>query len=256
MKFLLIMIPIWLIVLGGLGFAFWKNRQMLSGLDEKEVPKSADERFRSVTTTQELLPFEEITGGIIRLDGHHYRSVVEVFGIPMNTKSEAERQGVLVVYKETLEALKIPFQRLTANVRLNPQVVIDQIQERQGKQPTEGLLGYSQALADFVRAWSDEKAPSSHRNYYILAYDYDLKAHMDPLTADQIEAEAKLLLDEAAMGLISGLDRSRIKATRLDSAAVAQLMFQVFNRDRAKHIDIGRAVVSDRSNSLFATADL
>lgn len=217
---------------------------------------------KAPTTTQELIRYKEITpDGIVELENHQYRLVIEVEPLNMNLKSTGEQELIWLGFRDLINVLTIPVTCLVQTRFLDLKDYISDLHQLSTNAPTPQLQEYGYNHCNYL----SEKTENRDRRHYIIlkidalavsSIDSGLKIENETLNAlltdlkskrssnisnDEIKSLAHQELENLA-GVIQGcLNGMEIQNVRLNKQGVMDLIYSTFNRDLAPHARLSDA---------------
>lgn len=212
---------------------------------------------KPITTTQDLICYKDISqDGIVELENHQYRLVIEVEPVNMMLKSIEEQKALWVGFRDLVNALTIPATFLVQTRHLDLKDYINELQSLINKAPTLQLQAYGKDLCSFLGE-KTEKNVRDRRHYIILKLDAQAVSSIDSGVKIESEALDALLSDltpkkgkmsdkelrafarqelENMAGVIHGcLNAMEIPSMRLNKLGVLDLIYTTLNRDMAPH---------------------
>ena len=119
-------------------------------------------------TTQEWLPFEEITkDGIIKLKNNSYVKILKINPINFNLKSNFEKESILNSYKIFLKSCDFNFQIL---IQSKKEDLNKHIKEINKLEDSQNIKEISQKYINYIKSLNHDKKSSSKNFYIILKY--------------------------------------------------------------------------------------
>lgn len=228
--FMRVMPQIILLVLLAIGVAVLLRVQRSLKQAAGETPQ---ERHDSAATAQQFVGISGIHDDLIEVDPRHYRAVIAVEGVNFYLKSEVEQVRMQDGYRQLLDSIQCPaFQIAATSVRVDPQRLMRTMRERVETMP-DAIKSYGREVIAQTRQWVEERAPLRKAFYLVLCWDME-----DPRRVLRPEAalvEAQEFLDNQVSVVLEGLNTIGLKAWRLTNSELVEMLFQTFNRDRAKY---------------------
>lgn len=212
--------------------------------------------IKAPTTTQELIRYKNITlDGIVELENHQYRLVVEVEPVNFKLKSQAEQEALWVGFRDMINALTVPVTFLVQIRHLDLKDYVNNLKNANSKSPTPELQEYGDCICNYLSEKTDNIR--DRRHYIILKIDAQATASIDSgikieneainaLLSDLKPKKSKLshgeirdlahqeLVNMAALiqGCLIGME---IPSVRLNREGLLDLIYSTFNRDLAPH---------------------
>lgn len=209
-------------------------------LIHKEIKKSevkfSGNKFKTSTSVQEELGFEEIRNGILALGNHRYRLVIEVFAVNYRLQSEIEQDRIESGFNQFINSLSWPVQIHIQSRKLDMSDLINKQNSKisrvvdkypQLKHYAESYINNISNLPEFIGT------NVVKRNYIIIGYDG--VGSLAKLTDDEKFNEAARELSNRMTTITDGLKRIGVKCKPLNSLELAELLFSTWNKDRVGH---------------------
>jgi len=220
---------------------------------------------RTPETTQEMIRYKEISpGGIVELDDHRYRLVIEVEPVNMVLKSSGEQEMLWVGFRDLANSLTMPATILVQTRHLDLKDYIKEFENAAKKVQTPGLAAYGAEIAVYLNGLT-EKNVRDRRHYIILKIDARSLSGIDGGVKIENEAINTLLSDIVSMRKGSGMSGGELKLLacqelenmaevvqgqlnqmeipniRLNREGVLDLIYSMLLRDLAPHCRLSEA---------------
>ena len=121
-----------------------------------------------LASVQELLPLEDIVGGVLCLRGGDYRAVVEAQSVNFALKSEAEQEAIMAGYRAFLNSLSYPIQVVVRILPTDVEAYLGGLRERFGGRGGEVLRRLALDHEAFVRRLARERTLLERRFYVVV----------------------------------------------------------------------------------------
>lgn len=202
------------------------SSQGKSTTDKKEKRNaSLSAGHRNTGNVQDILGFEDISNGIIRLPGRRFRIVLEVMGtvnFPLRSSEEQDMvEASFSALLSTLATMKSPVQMYVQARKLDLLPQIQEIEERKRDLP-EPIQRYADEHKEYLRKWM-YYAPFVTKRYLILPFDappdYDMQ---------QIQREL-WRRKEAVEKQISRY----LSCRQLSTQEIIDLLYNLYNKGKA-----------------------
>lgn len=208
---------------------------------------------KRLASVQELLPLDEIAGGVLRLRGGDYRAVLQAGSVNFALKSETEQEAILAGYRRFLNGLAYPLQVLVRVVPTDVEGYLAGL--RTARSGTETLRRLALDHEAFVRRMARERTLLDRRFYVVvpagmdgaferkgLRWPWRSSARQGQERSDRIAAQRKLAF--RCGEVMQGLGSFGVTARRLDGGELAALWRETLG---------GSASASSRRTPLVAT---
>lgn len=230
---------------------WWWNRR-LQAQDPVHAPL---QRLESAQSAQQFVGWETIADDVIRIDSYRLRAVIEVQPVNWYLLSQGDQRAALAAFKEVLDSLRGPLQIYVPSFRTDHRPKMRRLLESL-EDGDPRLRTYAAEISEMVEQWTRYYTPLQKRFFLIAVYNYE----PPPTGRDILDEAGRYRQGLAELHtrcdlLLEGLARAGLKAHRLTTAELAFFLFSVYNRDRAKAIDISQ-IESAGVMTLFATADV
>lgn len=203
------------------------------------MPKSRSRspvgRARWAESTQEFIGILGFPDDMIQVSEERFRAVIEVEPINVALLDEVDADALLTRWRDFLMSLRFPIQIYVGSQRLDPDEVVAALQSR-----LHYLTGprreYAEALMSQLHQYVSQDAMLVRRIYIVLIWD----SHRQSFRGSAHEA-AKRDLDVWCKTTIASLRAMKdIRARRLRSDELAQLVHAAWLRDRSRFLNLRR----------------
>jgi len=173
---------------------------------------------RAAAGAQDFLGFDDVRNGLIRLSSGECRMILEVQGmINFRLMSHSEQVSVEDSFASFLSGLDFPVQFYVQSRLLDMRETLAYLQS-QLKNAPEDIRRYGIDLMNYLEGWVNARAVMVRRNYLVAEVDAD-----DP--------------ERSALHVLSvingGLARCGLKARRLSTEEILEMLYVTFNKSRA-----------------------
>lgn len=121
----------------------------------------------SNTSTQSLLPIENIRNDVVIIKGGQLRAVLQVSSINLALKSQEEQEAIIFEYQNFLNSLDFPIQILVNSRLINIEGYLNDLREMLKKQESELLQMQTQEYIAFIERFVKE-ANIISRDFYVV----------------------------------------------------------------------------------------
>lgn len=191
-------------------------------------------RARAATTAQEFLCIEDLSRDMIRVGNGRYRAVIEVEPINASLQDITEVSAMLAKWRSLLMSLRHPLQIYIGSQRLDPQEVVAALDARM-PYLSGNRLAYAQALRDQLYAYTAADALLVKKCYLVVIWD---ETRIGPILAGTAEEAAARDLSVWCRNIIEAFRGMGLRARRLTSNELAQLIFTAWLRDRSRFVSL------------------
>ncbi len=202
----------------------------------------------SMPSTQQYLDIAEIRDGAVVLRDGSLRSVILVSSINFALKSEDEQQATVQSYVSFLNYLEHPLQIVIQSRKLNIDKYLNEITQITKKQTNELLKTQTAEYKQYISELVDLGDIMSKRFYVVVPYapgidkrktfTEKLSAVFSPLANIRLNEkrfkELKAELDNRTRTIISGLNGMGLNAAVLDTQALIELYYNIYNPEVAE----------------------
>lgn len=211
---------------------------------------SAESRVITATTAQEFLPFESISGGVVKLDANKYRAYLNVEPVNFYYMTAGEQEALEAGFRSFLDGLRFPVQISVNSVPLDISEHLEQLEKGQGALSPE-LQAYAAELAAATREWVAQYSPITKRYTVVVCFDY-VPDPRRPIRPEIVEQQARQELDQRCQQVIESLGRAGLAARRMGDDEILALFYQILNRHSGASIAARNLVDADLT-SVYTT---
>jgi len=198
----------------------------------------------SAKATQEFVPIKEIRDGIVVLKDGSLRAVVLANSTNLSLKSSEEQKATIMQFQSFLNTLDFPTQIVVQSRRLDIRPYLLLLENRV-KVQTEPLLKIqTREYIEFIKNFTENVNIMTKNFFIVVPYSYnnlptatgffdrffsnknkELKAEQDKMEFEEKRSQ----LDQRVGVIQQGLARCGIKSAELDSEALIEVYYKVFN---------------------------
>ncbi|KKR70505.1 MAG: hypothetical protein UU13_C0004G0001 [Candidatus Nomurabacteria bacterium GW2011_GWB1_40_7] len=194
--------------------------------------------------TQEFIPIKEVRDGIITLKDGDLRAIVLANSINLSLKSADEQQAIILQFQNFLNTLDFPIQISVQSRRLDIRPYLLLLENRMKVQNEPLLKLQTKEYMDFIKNFTDSVSIMTKNFFVVVPYTHTVlksdigimdkifsrKNKEEERAARQVAFEEKRSqLEERVAVIRQGLERCGIKSVQLDSDAVVEVFYKVFN---------------------------
>ncbi|MCS5696922.1 hypothetical protein NZJ93_12620 [Desulfofundulus thermocisternus] len=206
-------IALWVESFSAAGGLFASRRRKATPVEEKNTaPKKKKLNLKT------LWGIKDIKNGVIIMDDDSYRMILRINPIDFMLVSVPEQTNIESSLMALAMSLSFPVQVFTTSEMVDAREVITNIYKHAPSLP-EPLRDYSMELAAYIDALTANRSVNIRRSYLIISLDKDPKGFK--------HAYQELL--RRSMIVANGFSRAKIVVDILDSNAVIDLLYNVFN---------------------------
>lgn len=203
-------------------------------------------------STQLYLRIAEIRDDTLVLKNGGLRAILRASSINFNLKSEEEQKGIIYAYQAFLNALDFPVQIVIRSRKLDLDAYIEKLKALGEKQGNQLLKNQTFDYIDYIQRII-EYADIMEKEFYVVVPTDPYRAQkknfiekfwerMHP--ADTVSAilrrqqefeQLKKTLQQRVNVVVSGLERTGIKVTPLNTQEIIALFYQIYNPITARN---------------------
>lgn len=200
---------------------------------------------KTTGTTLSIINIDYIKNDVIVLKNGGLRRILLTSGINFDLKSEEEKNVLVFSYQEFLNSLNFSIQEIIHSRKLNIEVFLKRLQERQEKEPSSLLKNIIEDYREFVASFVAKNPIMSKTFFVVVPYNpiyipkagkraakrllgifgkqKTLKPADDQFNDDYKQLE--LRVDQ----VIDGLNRIGLRAIPLIEKEIAELFYNFYN---------------------------
>jgi hypothetical protein len=193
--------------------------------------------------TQDFVSIKEVRDGIITLKDGGVRAIMMVSSINLSLKAYDEQQAIIMQFQSFLNSLDFPTQISLQSRRLDIRPYLMTLEKQMADQPEPLLKIQTREYMEFIRAFTDSNSIMTKQFFITVPYSttelssdsvvssmFKKKSAPSAKTSEDVLFEEKRSQLEQRMGMIeSGLGRIGLKVAPLDTEAVVELFYKIFN---------------------------
>jgi len=197
-------------------------------------------------TTQNFVPIQEIRDGVIILKNGGMRSIILASSLNFALKSQDEQSSILLQFQNFLNSLDFSIQIFIQSKKLDIRPYIALLEDRYKEQTTELMKIQVREYIEFIRTFVESTNIMSKTFFVVIPYDPAvMSASKNPLSsmlpgqkkskgtvaenADAQFQEYRSQLEQRVAVVEQGLVRCGIRAAELNTEAVVELYYKLFN---------------------------
>lgn len=200
------------------------------------------------TSTERFVSIENIKDDCLILKDGSLRAVLMVSGINFDLKSEEEQELITVAYQSLLNRLDFPLQIVVHSRKLNLDLYLKKIKEREEQEENPLLRSYIRTYHTFIQELLATSNIMSKRFYIVVPYTGGVSlqtsvsrlAQLLPLPGKKTTTKEetndfetqKLQLQHRVNAIIAALRPMEIKAVRLKTAELLELFYNLYNPEK------------------------
>ncbi len=200
--------------------------------------------IKNARATQEFIPVKEIRDGILVLKSGELRAVVLASSINLSLKSNDEQKATIMQFQSFLNTLDFPIQMSVQSRRLDIRPYLLQLENRLKVQNEPLLKLQTKEYIEFIKNFTDTVSIMTKNFYVVVPYIHTgFKADTnifkklfgntnkkEERELEQMDFEEKRSQIQQRVGVIEqGLSRCGIKSVQLDTEAMVEMFYKVFN---------------------------
>lgn len=200
--------------------------------------------IKNAKATQEFVPIKEVRDGILVLKSGELRAIVLASSVNLSLKSDDEQKATILQFQSFLNTLDFSIQMSVQSRRLDIRPYLLLLENRLKVQNEPLLKLQTQEYIEFIKNFTDTVSIMTKNFFIVVPY---VQTNFTPNTnifknlfgkknteedreLEQLDFEEKRSQIEQRVGVIQqGLSRCGIKSTQLDTEAVIEVFYKVFN---------------------------
>lgn len=224
-----------------MGLLFYKHSIAQSGPKENRA-KNPRDKLLNAQTAQDFTTFEDILDNVIKVDSRRYRAVLRIKPINWPMYSYNEQLSIKERFRRATFGIRYEFSFYVGSLRNDPTLMAKRIQSMAERHQKNGLVQmayYGSDLANYITYEILRYAPIEPGHYFVINYDEinNEKGYTDDIIYQQALTE----LNTRCLSMTNAFGRAELKAQRLDTDELINLMHFVFNRDMSNFTNIKQA---------------
>jgi len=194
--------------------------------------------------TQEFVPIKEVRDGIVTLKNGELRAIVLANSINLSLKSDDEQRATILQFQNFLNTLDFAIQISIQSRRLDIRPYLLLLEDRYKVQNEPLLKLQTREYIEFIKNFTDTTSIMTKNFFVVIPYTHTVlksdsnildkifskKNKEETKIAEQVDFEEKRSqLEERVAVIQQGLNRCGINSTQLDTEAVVEVFYKVFN---------------------------
>lgn len=209
-------------------------------------------KARPQAATQIYMPISEIKESTVVLKNGGIRAILQTSSVNFNLKSEQEQNSIIYGFQNFLNSIDFPVQIVIRSKKLDIDNYLDNLNEITQKQENPLLKKQSLEYIEYIKKLV-EYADIMEKNFFVIV-PYDPLRAKDPSMwkifwqgihpGDTLESirqrhkefdNLKKGLENRVNLVKAGLENCNLRVERLDTKALVELFFQIYNPDTARN---------------------
>jgi len=198
----------------------------------------------SAKATQEFVPIKEIRDGVVVLKDGGLRAIVLANSVNLSLKSDDEQKATILQFQSFLNTLDFSIQISVQSRRLDIRPYLLLLEDRVKVQNEPLLKLQTKEYIEFIRNFTESVSIMTKSFFIVVPYThtvlksdsgifkklFEKRSKEESKIAMQEDFEEKRSqLEERVSVIQQGLERCGIKSAQLDTEAVVELFYKVFN---------------------------
>ncbi len=194
--------------------------------------------------TQEFVPIKEVRDGIIVLKNDEFRAIILANSINLSLKSSDEQRATILQFQNFINSLDFSIQISIQSRRLDIRPYLLLLENRLKVQNEPLLKLQTREYISFIKNITDNVSIMTKNFYIVVPYTnfgikprsgifnniFSRKNKEDVEAAQKVDFEEKRSQIEERVAVIQqGLSRCGINSIQLDTEAVVEVFYKVFN---------------------------
>lgn len=194
--------------------------------------------------TQEFVPIKEVRDGIVTLKNGELRAIVLANSVNLSLKSDDEQRATILQFQNFLNTLDFAIQISVQSRRLDIRPYLLLLEDRYKVQNEPLLKLQTREYIEFIKNFTDTTSIMTKNFFVVIPYTHTTlrsdsnilekilsrKNKEETKIAAQVDFEEKRSqLEERVAVIQQGLNRCGINSTQLDTEAVVEVFYKVFN---------------------------
>ncbi len=198
---------------------------------------------KTSSRTQDFLLIESVSDGIVFMKDQSLRAMLLVSSLNFALKSSEEQDATIFQYQQFLNSLDFSVQIVVQSRRLNIKLYLDILEEFEKKQQYELLRMQIREYVDFVKTFVEEAKIVTKSFFVVVPYVPTIAEKKRGLLQSFLPQKNKPPQEEAVVKreeyktqlwqrvdvVITGLQRSGLRAIPLNTDELIELTFRVYN---------------------------
>jgi hypothetical protein len=195
---------------------------------------------KSSGATQQFVSVKEIRNGVIILKEGGYRGVLICSSVNFGLKSAEEQHAITLGFQNFLNTLDFSIQIVVNSRRMDLRPYLAMLEEKAPEQKTELLRIQLREYVEFIKSFADQANIMTKSFYIVVPYTPHVSAisatsflrRASPskeTTEESSFEEDRIQLEQRISLIIGGLSGTGVRATRLGTEEVIELLYRSFN---------------------------
>lgn len=229
----IIILILFFVAIAGGAFMVMKT---LKKLEETDAPTMVD--TKDSTTAQEFLPFIDIKDDLIDLGGFKYRAILECSSINYYLRTREEQNIIEYSFRNFLNGLQHPICFYIQTKELNYSNVLESLEKDVVNTKTEcpSLSEYAEIYYSEIANLKKFTNTTKQKKKYIIV-PYEDAITMSELNSYEKEKYSKEEMVTRLNIIQENLSSMGIKAKRLKTSDLIELMYSIYHRDEEGSIE-------------------
>lgn len=262
----IIVLVVFVAIVGGVVFMVMKTmnqtdpRNAGTATYESKVNKSDTgqkqyeaEKMLHAQTAQEFLPFNTIENGVIDLGQHKYRAIIDVSSINYGLRTGTEKEAIELSFQRFLNSLAFPITMFIQTKTIDDTKLLKDMEneliEITDKFPL--LTDYANNYFYEISRLGERIGNNKQKKKYIIV-PFDDALLLKNLEEKDMKSYAMKELATRTHSIIDGLTGVGLKATRLDSLELCELIYSVTHKENYNDFE---SVFNGEYTDLIVTND-
>jgi hypothetical protein len=191
--------------------------------------------------TQKFVPVEEVRNGIIVLKDGSYRGVLMCSSTNLALKAANEQHAIISGFQDFLNTLDFSIQVIVHSRKMDIRPYIALLEGKAAEQKTELLKIQLREYVEFIRSFGEKQNIMTKTFYIVVPYSGGSLPQVGKAigifsgakskaeTTDQSFEEQAAQLEQRLALVAGGLGGTGIRAVRLGTEEVIELLYRAFN---------------------------
>lgn len=242
-----------LVTIAGVGGYFAYNKFLKNKIKRNQASIPEQE------TSQDILGFESIEDGLIKINSKSYRGMIEAYSTDFELHTTMEQEQIELAYNQMLNSINFPFNIYiqTRKIDMNEVINLQKEKIRKAVMKTPQLETFGKAnIQEFEKKY--EAQTNTEKRIFIIVH-YDFGSDESNLSDNEIKENALQQIKNRIELIRQGLSIAKINTSKmLSTVEVAEVVNYSLNRnnDKVKSIVSGEAMQIIQDNEKSITKEL
>ncbi len=228
-----------IVAVGSMGFFYMRSAKN-TGPTDTMTPR---QKVTNAKTAQDFIIFDRIENDMIVLNKYQFRAVLKLEPINLPMYSAREQVSIKERFRMAMIGVRYPFSFYLPSMRNSTKRTAANIQKLAGRYLEEGnesLASYGEQLAEYINFHTSYRTPLEPGYFVVITYDAlkNLAGYTDAIIYEQAITE----LNTRCQTLMNGLGRAELKAKRLNTDEITQLVYFAYNREVSDLVSVKDAI--------------